>query len=488
MTDLTYYLVSGVLIIGVLAGIAFQSKVKTAVRGNQLAALSVAAAIVVTLMRYELLDNLLLWVTMALTLVLGLILASQVKMIQMPQIVAMLNGFGGVASAIVGALVIATAADIFVSVTAVLAIAVGLATLSGSLIAAGKLHHLLPQRGITLPAHQLLTGLWLLLVVGGVVVVGFAAGSILFLSSVVAAVAATLFGFFLAIRVGGADMPITIALLNSLSGVAGAIAGMAIADPFLVAVGGVVGSAGLILTQVMCRAMNRSLVDILLGKTSVGNKKLANMIRVENIRADSVAQILASKPSESISEQAKSTDTDVVKNTDIVSTYEGAAALLQAAKKIMIVPGYGMALSQAQAEVKQLSDRLTDQGSEVKFAIHPVAGRMPGHMNVLLAEVDVDYEDLLEMDEANPEFSTTDVVLIVGANDVVNPAANTATDTPIYGMPILKANEATNIIICNFDREPGYAGVPNSLYSQGNVIMLLGDAKETLNELLKLLV
>ncbi len=485
MTDLYYYLISGVLIIGVLLGIALQAKVKTAVRGNQLAALSVAVAIVVTLLRYELLDNLLLWLTMGLTLVLGLILASQVKMIQMPQIVAILNGFGGAASAIVGGLVVVTATDVFVSVTAVLAIAVGLATLSGSLIAAGKLHHVLPQRGITLPGHQLLTAVWLLVILASVIVAGLVTGSLLLLVATLAAVAATLFGLFLAIRVGGADMPITIALLNSLSGVAGAIAGMAIADPFLVAVGGVVGSAGLILTQVMCRAMNRSLTDILLGRTSTSNKKQTNNVNVEDGEPAQVSATADTSGAPTSDARTSGAQDDISAASE--ATYEGAADLLKIAKKIMIVPGYGMALSQAQAEVKHISDLLTAQGSEVKYAIHPVAGRMPGHMNVLLAEVDVDYEDLLEMEEANPEFATTDVVLIVGANDVVNPAANTATDTPIYGMPILEVNAAANIIICNFDREPGYAGVANSLYKQANVQMLLGDAKESLNELIKLL-
>ena len=251
-------------------------------------------------------------------------------------------------------------------------------------------------------------------------------------------------------------MPITISLLNSLSGVAGGIAGIAVGDPLLVAIGGVVGASGLLLTQIMCRAMNRSLVSILIGST-------------------------AKKPVAAKIESVKEEKTDEVKEEPKVSVSE----ILSQAKKVMIVPGYGMALAQAQSTVKALADKLESKGAEVKFAIHPVAGRMPGHMNVLLCEVDVPYDKLYEMDAINGEFAESDVTIIIGANDVVNPAANTAEGTPIYGMPVLDAAASKNVIVCNFDTNPGYAGVPNPLYEKENTIMMLGDAKETVSQIIQ---
>lgn len=250
-------------------------------------------------------------------------------------------------------------------------------------------------------------------------------------------------------------MPITISLLNSFSGVAGGIAGVAVGDGLLVAIGGIVGASGLLLTQIMCRAMNRSLVSILLGSTSKKSHK--PKVKVQE------------KKEEPVAEEKKSKDT--------------VEDILSKAKKVIIVPGYGMALAQAQSNVKALADKLESKGAEVKYAIHPVAGRMPGHMNVLLCEVDVPYDKLYEMDAINDEFKECDAAIIVGANDVVNPAANTAEGTPIYGMPVLSVEEAKNIIICNFDTKPGYAGVPNPLYESENTIMMLGDAKETVSQL-----
>ena len=267
--------------------------------------------------------------------------------------------------------------------------------------------------------------------------------------------------YVFAIRVGGADMPITISLLNSLSGVAGAVAGMAIGHILLVAVGGIVGASGLLLTQIMCRAMNRNLIDILTGKTSAKKQK------VETKEQTAPSEVKAEK-----------TDPSITKK-------KTAADVLASAKSVIIVPGYGMALAQAQHLVKQLADQLELNGAEVKYAIHPVAGRMPGHMNVLLAEADVSYEQLYEMDVVNEEFKDVDAVVVIGANDVLNPAARDAADTPIYGMPILNVDEAKEIIICNFDLNPGYAGVDNPLYSRSEGVYLkLGDAKETLKELL----
>jgi NAD(P) transhydrogenase subunit beta len=268
-----------------------------------------------------------------------------------------------------------------------------------------------------------------------------------------------LLGVVFIMRIGGADMPVTISLLNSLSGVAGAIAGFAIYNPILVAVGAIVGAAGLILTRVMCRAMNRSLMEIITGKTTMVNTK----------QIDPETILLEKK--------------DEQKNTKLQK--KNNEAIIKEAKKLIIVPGYGMALAQAQHLVKELAKKLEEQGKEVKFAIHPVAGRMPGHMNVLLAEADVDYEQLYELEAINPQFIETDLVIVVGANDVVNPAAITAVGTPIYGMPILRVDEAKYIFICNKDTQPGYSGVDNLLYQKENVSLLLGDAAQTIKQILE---
>lgn len=453
MSDALYYGISGLLILAILAGIAMQSRVKTAVGGNALAALATGIIIFITLQRYQLLSDTQLLIGLGLSIAVGLIGASRIKMIDMPQGVALLNGFGGGASALVGLLVFGQSHASFERITASLAIVVGFATLSGSLVAAAKLHRIISQKAIILKFHHQFTSLWLIVGTLTIALAGWYQHPSL---ALIGAGASLLFGYYFAIRVGGADMPITISLLNSLSGVGGAIAGMAIGDPFLVAVGGLVGSAGLLLTQIMCQAMNRSLREILLGQTAIA----------------------ITKPDVDVKSQ-------VTTNPEV--SYDTVAARLQAAQNIMIVPGYGMALSQAQHAIKQISDTLVNQQKDVKYAIHPVAGRMPGHMNVLLAEVDVDYEDLLEMDEANQQFEDIDLVLVVGANDVINPAANTAADTPIYGMPILNVEAAKHVVICNFDRQPGYSGVPNTLYDQDSVSLLLGDAKTSLEALLKLL-
>jgi NAD(P) transhydrogenase subunit beta len=276
------------------------------------------------------------------------------------------------------------------------------------------------------------------------------------------------FGVAFAVRVGGADMPITISLLNSFSGVAAGIAGLAIADPLLVAIGGVVGASGLLLTQIMCRAMNRRLGDILLGKTSEAGKS-------------ALREAMAALDSETaVGDEAAADDPPRES-----APRDNPASILLAARDVIIVPGYGMALAQAQSLVKQLADVLEANGAAVRYAIHPVAGRMPGHMNVLLAEADVPYEQLFEMDDINGAFPNCDACVIVGANDVINPAANTAEGTPIYGMPILDAGAARHVIICNFDTKPGYAGVDNPLYAKRQgVSLLLGDAKETLRALI----
>jgi NAD(P) transhydrogenase subunit beta len=470
--NIIYYCIAGVLTIAVLIGISMMSRVETSVKGNALGAVSMLLAIVLTLWYFGIFNVWLLYVAMLVGLLIGIFVAMRVKMIQMPQMVGLLNGFGGAASMLAGVLtmIAATPDDtIFSLVTGGLAIVVGSLTFTGSLIAAGKLNKSLPQRPIVLKQHPLWTGLTLILSIGTVVALAIPsvianpmAKAILI---VVSALISGAFGVIFAIRVGGADMPITISLLNSLSGVAGAIAGMAIEDPLLVAIGGVVGASGLLLTQIMCRAMNRKLADILLGKTSAVSKPSAKK----------EAPVQAAPKAEPVAEQK-------------LTPEQCCGAWLKDAERVIIVPGYGMALSQAQSTVKQLMTELEQCGKNVEFAIHPVAGRMPGHMNVLLAEVDIPYDKLHEMQDINPQFKDTDVAIVIGANDVVNPAANTAEGTPIYGMPILDVADAKHVIICNYDKLPGYAGVENPLYKDGQedkIALMLGDAKATLGTIMK---
>jgi len=302
--------------------------------------------------------------------------------------------------------------------------------------------------------HQLIS-IILLVLMGAMIPLGVICSDFAIFFLIGAIVFSTLFGIAFTIRVGGADMPITISLLNSLSGVAGAIAGLAIGDVLLVAVGGIVGASGLLLTQIMCKAMNRKLFDILLGKAKKINK------------ADVKAQVVAPIVQETA--EVKADPVDILKN----------------AKNVIIVPGYGMAIAQAQHLVKQMADALHANGAKVRYAIHPVAGRMPGHMNVLLAEANVDYDDLFEMDDLNPEFEHADLTIVVGANDVMNPAAREAAGTPIYGMPILNVDKCKTVFIFNYDLKPGYAGVENPLYKRVNgVHLFLGNASVTLKALL----
>ncbi len=464
----------------VLIGLWLMSRVPTAVKGNALSVAAMTLAVLVTLWSAGFLSILIVLLFLVIGGFTGLVMARKVQMIQMPQMVGLLNGLGGGASMLVGllSLVGVKTPEVLVSsmmrgnisenevfwvtpfegVTSTLAIVVGALTLSGSLIAAGKLHRVLPQKPVRLSGHNLYVYTSLLLCVAALALVlfFFRTGTMgwIALLSVVGGLA---FGIFFTLRVGGADMPITISLLNSLSGVAGGIAGMAIGNLMLVAIGGIVGASGLLLTQIMCRAMNRSLVDILLGKTAAPAPKKKTPE--------------ANAPAVSVPVPEKSEPKD-------------ANPLLEA-KDVIIVPGYGMALAQAQQQVKQLADAFTRRGARVRYAIHPVAGRMPGHMNVLLAEANVDYDDLKEMDQINGDFKDADLVVVVGANDVLNPAAREAEGTPIYGMPVLNVDEAGHVIICNYDLSPGYAGVPNPLYdNKEKVTMMLGDAKESLQKLI----
>ena len=469
MDQTLIYVISALLSLLVMVGIALMSKVRYASLGNSLSALAILAGIVFTLLTKEnngipIITAWTLYPSLAIGALIGGLFATRVKMIQMPQLVALLNGLGGGASALVGILSVAgigerLAATAFSNFTGYLAIGIGLITLVGSLVAAGKLHRLLPQKPQVWAFHSMATLLSLVVMAILILIGTFSQyeGMPVFWLIAGVAIFSSLFGLYFSIRVGGADMPITISLLNSLSGVAGAIAGMAIGDVLLVAVGGIVGASGLLLTQIMCRAMNRSLLSILLGT----KKKVAT----------------PAPPSVATASPAAAPKVEVKKTPGEV---------LSTAKRVIIVPGYGMALAQAQHEVKQLADALRKGGTEVRFAIHPVAGRMPGHMNVLLAEANVPYDDLFEMEAINDDFAKVDAAIVIGANDVLNPAARNAEGTPIYGMPVLNVDQAPYVVICNYDLKPGYAGVENPLYTrEEGVALLTGDAKESLARLME---
>ena len=450
------------LVIGTIGGIKMMSSPKTAARGNLLGAVCMTGLIIITLVSNNIISLPLLFVGLIVGSIIGCIFALKVAMVEMPQMVALFNGFGGGSSAIVSLLVLVASGSAigFVEYTAAgLGLAVGAVTLSGSLVAAAKLSGKMSQRPTIFKHHSAYQFIVLLVIVSLIIPISFGSRQVVILS-VLTLLITLFFGVLFTIRVGGADMPITISLLNAFSGLAASISGFAINDPVLIAVGGVVGSSGVILTRIMCKAMNRSLIHILTGKTVLQSGKTG----------DSVPS--AAGKGESGTKKAAETD---------------LAAIIAAAKKIIIVPGYGMALAQAQVKVKQLVDRLEEKGKELKFAIHPVAGRMPGHMNVLLAEVDIDYDKLYELEKINPEFKESDLVIVIGANDVINPAANTAEGTPIYGMPILEVADAKNVIIMNMDTKPGYAGVENPLYESEGVTLLLGDANESLTQVLELI-
>ncbi|MGI6643452.1 MAG: NAD(P)(+) transhydrogenase (Re/Si-specific) subunit beta [Bacillota bacterium] len=482
----TYAVVSIVLAAMVLGGLKLMSSPKTAVFGNLLGAFSMLASVILVLWTNDLLFLPLLWVAMMVGSLVGAIIGLNVTMIQMPQMVALLNGFGGGASALVALVEIfekSVGMDPFSKFTGELALIVGAVTLSGSLVAAGKLDRRLTQRPVVLPNHVALSTGSLVLMGGLSVASLFAGATALDVITALILVLGLSYGVLFAVRVGGADMPVTISLLNSFSGLAGAICGFTVRQPLLVAMGAIVGASGLILTQIMCRAMNRSLADVLSGATRATS---------EGTKVTLPKSLPESPEYQAAPQENKNASSQVTREPDITSLHNGPSRqpledILKAAKKVIIAPGYGMAIAQAQSKVRELMDAFLENGAQVKFAVHPVAGRMPGHMNVLLAEVDVPYELMCEMDDINPQFKDTDLGIVVGACDVVNPAASTAEGTPIYGMPVLKIEECKNVIVCNLDTKPGYSGVNNTLYDMEHVRLVLGDAAETVKDLTAML-
>jgi len=460
------YLIAAILFI---LGIKGLTKPATAVRGNMLSALGMLIAVIVTLLDSSIVSFTYILAGVVVGGVIGAVMALRIQMTAMPQMVALLNGFGGGASLSIalaeyfsvlgidaqtfsdllvpvaldssafGATGEGTVALISIGLTAL----IGAVTLTGSLVAFAKLQELL-KKSFALLGGPLGNGL---LLVAALIAMGYVIVSPGNAAAVIAmVVVALLLGLFLVMPIGGADMPVVIALLNSYSGIAAALAGFILGNTVLIVAGSLVGTSGLILTRIMCVAMNRSLVNVLFGKMAEGG---------ETVDADEIyaGKVTSAQPDE-------------------------VAMMVEMAQRVVIVPGYGMAMAQAQHAVRELADTMQARGIDVEYGIHPVAGRMPGHMNVLLAEAEVPYDKLVEMDRINPTFEDTDVVIVIGANDVTNPMARESEGSPIYGMPILNVDKAKNVVVIKRSLSPGFAGLPNPLFAMDHTLMVYGDGKQ----------
>lgn len=453
------YLISAALFILGLKGLTHP---RTAVRGNMLGALGMFIAIVVTLLDKNIISY---WLIIAGVVIgggIGLYLSVKVKMTDMPQLVAVLNGFGGGASALVAGAVlfeasslVGTPLEIDLNSEFLLSVFasgfIGAITFTGSMIAFAKLQGLTKETPVRYPADQIVKiAIAVIAIVLGAMMLMYPDSTAPYVFMVIAA---CVLGVLVTIPIGGADMPVVIALLNSLSGLAAAATGFVLFNTVLIVAGTLVGTSGIILSLIMCRAMNRSITDVLFGEFGA----------VEGGPSDD--EVYAGK----------------VKAT----SPEEVAMMLEGARKVVVVPGYGMAVSQAQHAVRELFDLLEKNGTTMEFAIHPVAGRMPGHMNVLLAEADIPYDRMREMDDINPSFKQVDVAIIIGANDVVNPVARTDPQSPIAGMPILDVDYSKTVIVIKRSLSPGFAGIPNPLFAADNALMLFGDAKKMVEEMVK---
>jgi NAD(P) transhydrogenase subunit beta len=429
----------------------------TARQGNLWASVGMLIAIVATLLEREVLNYQMIGIAIIIGSVIGAIAAYKVEMTAMPQMVGLFNGLGGAASAMVAVgefwryLATADAPPLPTTVTAVLGVLIGGVTFTGSMIAFAKLQGIMSGSPILFPLQQIVNALLLAGFVVGSVYLCFAPFNVPVFLGLVAI--SLVLGVLFVIPIGGGDMPVVISLLNSLSGLAASAAGFVVMNNLLIIAGALVGASGIILTIIMCKAMNRSLTNVLFagfgsgegGTAAVGGGQVDKTVRS-------------------------------------IDPEEGAM-MLGYARSVVIVPGYGMAVAQAQHSVKELVDQLEGLGVEVKYAIHPVAGRMPGHMNVLLAEANVPYPQLYDMDDVNPSFNQTDVALVIGANDVVNPAAREDRNSPIYGMPILEVDKAKHTIVIKRGLSTGFAGVDNDLFYKDKTMMLFGSAKDMVAKL-----
>ena len=460
------YIISAILFI---IGIKRLGKVDTARQGNFLSAVGMLIAIIATLFMMDAIP--LEWVItgIAIGAIIGAVSATKVAMTAMPEMVAIFNGFGGSASALVASAEFfkihggsAANNDTTTLIIIMLSVIIGSLTFTGSFIAWGKLQGRITGQPITYPGQNMVNGLILM----GVVIFGYLAVTnmsgfvaetteinMLWFSIVIAI--GLILGILSVLPIGGADMPVVISLLNSYSGIAAAMTGFVLQNHALIVSGCLVGASGLFLTNIMCKGMNRSLGNVLFSAFGKVDKSAVQ----------------------------KTTAGVTVKEM----SPDNAAYTMQAAESVIIVPGYGMAVAQAQHEVRKLSDELEKTGVDVKFAVHPVAGRMPGHMNVLLAEANISYDKLFDMDEINDDFACTDVALIIGANDVVNPAARHDESSPIYGMPILNVDQAKTTFVLKRSMNPGFAGISNELFGYDNNYMVFGDAKATVSQFVETL-
>jgi proton-translocating NAD(P)+ transhydrogenase subunit beta len=448
------YLVSAVLLI---VGIRELSSPKTARLGNLVAAVGMGIALLFTLLDPDIDNYWLIAAGVGLGTVIGVASARLVKMTAMPQMVALFNGVGGGAAALIAAAEFHRLApdegslpgDVIVGI--LFSAFVGSVSFAGSMVAFGKLQELLPGRPLTFSAQQVFNAALAAALVALAVATAVSEDGI-WLVFVIAG--ALLLGVLMVLPIGGADMPVVISLLNAFTGLAAASTGFVLDNTALIIGGTLVGASGTLLTILMGRAMNRSLANVLFGA-------FGKVAAVEGGAAAVAGDGMVRSASA-----------------------EDVAVMLAYADRVVIVPGYGLAVAQAQHEVRQLADLLEERGVDVRYAIHPVAGRMPGHMNVLLAEANVPYPQLFEMEQINPEFPSTDVALVIGANDVVNPAARSSPGSPIYGMPILDVDRASHVVVLKRSMSPGFAGIENELFTSPKTVMLFGDAKDSISRLI----
>jgi len=459
------YLIASILFI---FGIKQLSSVKTARQGNLISAIGMLIAIVATLFDQKIVNYELIIIGLIIGSIVGAIFALKVEMTAMPQMVALFNGFGGGASLLVAAADYYKEApsEVYIAVSIFLSVLVGGVTFTGSLVAFGKLQGIVTEKAVVYKfQHPINLLLLILTIFGGIILSMDQSNASQIMSSIglgnlvgenlliLILILSLIIGVLIVIPIGGADMPVVISLLNSYSGIAAAMTGFVLGNAILIITGSLVGASGIILTNIMCKSMNRSLINVMLGgfgSTTSGKAQAgAKEIVIKEVGSEELAM------------------------------------MLDGASNVIIVPGYGMAVAQAQHVVKELMDELEKRSVNVRFAIHPVAGRMPGHMNVLLAEAAVPYDKLYEMDQINDEFANCDVAIVIGANDVVNPAARNNPNSPIYGMPILNVDKAKTVVVIKRSLNPGYAGIENELFGYPNCLMYFGDAKQAISKLIQ---
>jgi NAD(P) transhydrogenase subunit beta len=459
------YLIASILFI---FGIKQLSSVKTARQGNLISAIGMLIAIVATLFDQKILNYELIIIGLIIGSIVGAIFALKVEMTAMPQMVALFNGFGGGASLLVAAADYYKEApsEVYIAVSIFLSVLVGGVTFTGSLVAFGKLQGIVTEKAVVYKfQHPINLLLLILTIFGGIILSMDQSNASQIMSSIglgnlvgenlliLILILSLIIGVLIVIPIGGADMPVVISLLNSYSGIAAAMTGFVLGNAILIITGSLVGASGIILTNIMCKSMNRSLINVMLGgfgSTTSGKAQAgAKEIVIKEVGSEELAM------------------------------------MLDGASNVIIVPGYGMAVAQAQHVIKELMDELEKRSVNVRFAIHPVAGRMPGHMNVLLAEAAVPYDKLYEMDQINDDFANCDVAIVIGANDVVNPAARNNPNSPIYGMPILNVDKAKTVVVIKRSLNPGYAGIENELFGYPNCLMYFGDAKQAISKLIQ---